>query len=207
MALRPGAIESPKWTPCRSRAPRPLGWRSRARQTCPSSRPRSGRRTRWFLRPRIHGGEAPRPAGPAAGRRAAKALENAGHEIQEIKWDPEPVTEGYAVVRRASMASFPADLSTFGPGIRKLAEEGRSLTAMEYFRAFELGTNAANRAVAVPLQTRYDFLLTPTLGLPPMQIEKVPPFLGEEWARYVQFVLPVTFARSPAISIPAALHQ
>src|SRR2546421_10644 len=139
-------------------------------------------------------------------RRAAKALENAGHEIQEIKWDPEPVTEGYAVVRRASMASFPADLSTLGPGIRKLAEEGRSLTAMDYFHAFELATNAANRAVAVPLQTRYDFLLTPTLGLPPIPIEKVPPFLGEEWARHVQFVLPVTFARSPAISIPAGLH-
>jgi len=147
------------------------------------------------------------PACQDACRRAARALENAGHEIQEIKWDPEPVTEGYAVVRRASMASFPADLSTFGPGIRKLAEEGRSLTAMDYFRAFELATNAANRAVAVPLQTRYDFLLTPTLGLPPMQIEKVPPFLGEEWARYVQFVLPVTFARSPAISIPAGLHE
>jgi len=147
------------------------------------------------------------PACQDACRRAAKALENAGHEIQEIKWDPEPVTEGYAVVRRASMASFPADLSTFGPGIRKLAEEGRSLTAMDYFHASELATNAANRAVAVPLQTRYDFLLTPTLGLPPMQIEKVPPFLGEEWARYVQFVLPVTFARSPAISIPAGLHE
>src|SRR5207253_2943729 len=111
------------------------------------------------------------------------------------------------VVRRASMASFPADLSTFGPGIQKLAAEGRDLTAMDYFRAFEKATDAANRAVAVPLQTRYDFLLTPTLGLPPMPIESVPPFLGEEWARHVQFVLPVTFARSPAISIPAGLHE
>src|SRR5438874_3159807 len=149
----------------------------------------------------------PDPACQDACRRAAKALENAGHEIQEIKWDPEPVTEGYAVVRRASMASFPADLSTFGPGIRKLAEEGRSLTAMDYFRAFESATEAANLAVAVPLQTRYDFLLTPTLGLLPMAIERVPPFLGDEWARYVQFVLPVTFARTPAISIPAGLHD
>jgi Asp-tRNA(Asn)/Glu-tRNA(Gln) amidotransferase A subunit family amidase len=61
--------------------------------------------------------------------------------------------------------------------------------------------------VGVPLQTRYDFLLTPTLGLLPMPIEKVPPFLGEEWARYVRFVLPVTFARTPAVSIPAGLHE
>lgn len=147
------------------------------------------------------------PACQEACRRAAAALEKQGHEVEEIKWDPEPVTQGYAVVRRASMASFPADLSTFGPGIRKLAEEGRSLTAMDYFHAFELATYAANRAVAVPLQTRYDFLLTPTLGLLPMEIENVPPFLGEEWRRYVQFVLPVTFARSPAISIPAGLHE
>jgi Asp-tRNA(Asn)/Glu-tRNA(Gln) amidotransferase A subunit family amidase len=139
--------------------------------------------------------------------RAARALESAGHQTEEMKWDPEPVTEGYAVVRRASMASFPADLSTFGPGIQKLAAEGRSLTAMDYFHAFEKATDAANRAVGVPLQTRYDFLLTPTLGLLPMPIEKVPPFLGEEWARYVQFVLPVTFARTPAISIPAGLHD
>lgn len=149
----------------------------------------------------------PDPACQEACRRAASALESAGHEIEEIPWRPEPVTEGYAVVRRASMASFPADLSTFGPGIQKLAAEGRSLTAMDYFHAFEKATDAANHAVAVPLQTRYDFLLTPTLGLLPMPIEQVPPFLGEAWARYVQFVLPVSFARTPAISIPAGLHD
>jgi Asp-tRNA(Asn)/Glu-tRNA(Gln) amidotransferase A subunit family amidase len=147
------------------------------------------------------------PACQEACRRAASALEKAGHNVEELEWDPEPVTQGYGTVRRASMASFPADLSTFGPGIQKLAAEGRSLTAMDYFRAFELATNAANRAVGVPLQTTYDFLLTPTLGLLPMPIEKVPAFLGEEWARYVQFVLPVSFARTPAISIPAGLHD
>jgi Asp-tRNA(Asn)/Glu-tRNA(Gln) amidotransferase A subunit family amidase len=117
------------------------------------------------------------------------------------------VASGYGVVRRASMASFPADTSTMGPGIRQQAEQGRGLTAMDYFRAFESATDAANRAVGVPLQTRYDFLLTPTLGMLPMPIEKVPPFLGDEWARYVQFVLPVSFARVPAISIPAGMHD
>jgi len=140
-------------------------------------------------------------------KRAASALEDAGHVVEAIKWNPAPVTQGYGTVRRASMASFPADLSTFGPGIQQLAAEGRSLTAMDYFRAFEKATDAANRAVGVPLQTRYDFLLTPTLGLLPMPIDKVPPFLGEEWARYVQFVLPVSFARTPAISIPAGLED
>lgn len=139
--------------------------------------------------------------------RAADALRRAGHHVEEIPWDPGPVTGGYAVVRRASMASFPADLSTFGPGIRKLAAEGRDLTAMDYFRAMETATACANQLVGTPLRLKYDFLLTPTLGLPPMKIEDVPPFLGEAWATYVRFVLPVSFARVPAVSIPAGLHD
>ena len=140
-------------------------------------------------------------------RRAASALEGAGHAVTEISWDPEPVSAGYAVVRRASMASFPAEPEQLGPGIRELARQGRSLTAMDYFHAFDSATLAANRAVAIPLQTDFDFLITPTLGLPPMRIEDVPPFLGDAWARYVQFVLPVSFARVPAISIPAGVHD
>jgi Asp-tRNA(Asn)/Glu-tRNA(Gln) amidotransferase A subunit family amidase len=40
-----------------------------------------------------------------------------------------------------------------------------------------------------------------------MAIENVPPFLGDAWARHVQFVLPVSFARVPAISVPAGLHD
>jgi Asp-tRNA(Asn)/Glu-tRNA(Gln) amidotransferase A subunit family amidase len=147
------------------------------------------------------------PACAEACRRAAEALAKAGHRVEEIPWDPAPVTQGYAVVRRASMASFPADLSTFGPGIRKLAEEGRDLTAMDYFHAMDSATATANRMVGTPLRTKYDFLLTPTLGLPPMKIEDVPPFLGEAWSTYVRFVLPVSFARVPAMSIPAGLHE
>jgi Asp-tRNA(Asn)/Glu-tRNA(Gln) amidotransferase A subunit family amidase len=147
------------------------------------------------------------PAVQAAARGAASALAAAGHEVEQITWDPEPVARGYGVVRRASMASFPADLSTFGPGIRNLAAQGRDLSAMDYFRAFESATAAANAFVNAPLLTRFDFLVTPTLGLLPMPIDKVPAFLGDEWARYVQFVLPVSFARVPAISIPAGRHD
>jgi Asp-tRNA(Asn)/Glu-tRNA(Gln) amidotransferase A subunit family amidase len=147
------------------------------------------------------------PACQAACRRAAAALESLGHRVEAIAWDPEPVAKGYGVVRRASMASFPAAPDQFGPGIRQLAEQGRNLSAMDYFQAFDSATLAANRVVAGPLQSGFDLLLTPTLGLLPMPIEKVPSFLGDEWARYTQFVLPVSFARVPAISIPAGLHE
>ncbi|HEV2030308.1 MAG TPA: amidase [Candidatus Dormibacteraeota bacterium] len=140
-------------------------------------------------------------------RRASDAFESAGHHVERIPWASEAVAAGYAVVRRASMASFPADPRLFAPGIRKLVEQGRALSALDYFQAFESATAAAHEVVVKPLLTHFDFLLTPTLGLVPMPIEEVPPFLSEPYGRYIQFVLPVSFAHAPAVSIPAGLHD
>ena len=139
--------------------------------------------------------------------RAASALESLGHRTEHIPWDSEAVATGYGVVRRASMASFPADPRLFAPGIRKLVEQGRELSALDYFQAFESATAAAYAVVVEPLLDRFDFLLTPTLGLVPMRIEDVPPFLSEPYGRYIQFVLPVSFAHTPAISVPAGRHD
>ncbi len=140
-------------------------------------------------------------------RRAAGALEVLGHRVEHIAWESEAVATGYGVVRRASMASFPADPQLFAPGIRKLVEQGRALSALDYFQAFESATAAAYAVVVKPLLDNFDFLLTPTLGLVPMRIEDVPPFLSEPYGRYIQFVLPVSFAHTPAISVPAGLHE
>jgi len=140
-------------------------------------------------------------------RRAAGALESAGHRVERIAWESEAVGVGYGIVRRASMASFPADPQLFAPGIRKLVEQGRALSALDYFEAFEKATGAAYQTVVRPLLAGFDFLLTPTLGLVPMPIEAVPPFLSEPYGRYIQFVLPVSFAHTPAMSVPAGLHS
>lgn len=140
-------------------------------------------------------------------RRAGDALESAGHHVERIAWESESVAEGYGVVRRASMASFPADPQLFAPGIRKLVEQGRALSALDYFSAFEKASAAAYQVVVQPLLADFDFLLTPTLGLVPMAIEAVPAFLSEPYGRYIQFVLPVSFARTPAVSVPAGLHE
>src|SRR5450756_785332 len=84
-------------------------------------------------------------------RRAADALESAGHRVERIAWASEAVAAGYGVVRRASMASFPADPQLFAPGIRKLVEQGRALSALDYFEAFESATAAAYAVVVRPL--------------------------------------------------------
>ena len=140
-------------------------------------------------------------------RRAGDALESAGHRVERIGWESEPVAAGYGIVRRASMASFPADPQLFAPGIRKLVEQGRALSALDYFQAFEKATASAYGVVVKPLLSDFDFLLTPTLGLVPMPIEEVPLFLSGPYGRYIQFVLPVSFAHTPAVSVPAGLHD
>jgi Asp-tRNA(Asn)/Glu-tRNA(Gln) amidotransferase A subunit family amidase len=145
------------------------------------------------------------PACRDACRRAAGALDNAGHKVTHIGWESEEVAIGYGRVRRASMASFPSDLDKFGPAIRGLVEEGRKLSAMDFFSAYEQAAQLAYRVVNRPLLFDFDFLLTPTLGLPPMRIEDVPPFLSEPYRGHIQFVLPVSFAKVPAVSVPAGL--
>ncbi len=147
------------------------------------------------------------PACSDAARRAADALEGAGHKVTRIEWESEAVAIGYGRVRRASMASFPADVEQFGPGIRGLVEEGRKLSAMDFFSAYDSASELAYRVVNKRLLFDFDFLVTPTLGLPPMKIEDVPPFLSVPYRSYIQFVLPVSFAKVPAVSVPAGLHD
>jgi Asp-tRNA(Asn)/Glu-tRNA(Gln) amidotransferase A subunit family amidase len=147
------------------------------------------------------------PACRDAARRAADVFEKAGHKVTRIDWESEAVAIGYGRVRRASMASFPADLEQFGPGVRGLVEEGRKLSAMDFFSAYESASELAYRVVNKRLLFDFDFLLTPTLGLPPMKIEDVPPFLSVPYRSYIQFVLPVSFAKVPAVSVPAGLHE
>jgi amidase len=146
------------------------------------------------------------PACTDAARRAANTLEAGGHRCEAVGWDPAPVAEGYRIVRRVSIASFPARPEQLGAGVRKLADEGHRISGVDYFLAHQKATAAARRQVNALFEAGFDALLTPTLGLLPMPIEKVPTFLGDDWDRMTQFVLPVSFSRLPAVSIPAGLH-
>ena len=77
--------------------------------------------------------------------------------------------------------------------------------------------------LATPLETRQSVKVTvpatsrtappyePLVGALPLSaqlvIDAVPPFLSEPYGKYIQFVLPVSFAHTPAISVPAGLHD
>jgi Asp-tRNA(Asn)/Glu-tRNA(Gln) amidotransferase A subunit family amidase len=143
------------------------------------------------------------PACEAARERAERALKVAGHTLDEVAWDPMPVAHAYQVVRPASVAIMPDEPEDYGRTAGRLIATGRRLAVQEYLEARRAGMDAA-RLVHRALED-HDAVLTPTLGLPPMPIAEVPPFLGEAWCTYTQFVLPVSFAGLPAVSVPAGL--
>ncbi len=138
-----------------------------------------------------------------ARERAERALRAAGHTLQAVAWDPVPVARAYQVVRPASVATMPGDPKDYGEAAGRLIAEGRQVSAREYLEALGSGLEAA-RPLHRTLED-HDAILTPTLGRLPMPIAEVPPFLGQAWSSYTQFVLPVSFAGLPAVSVPAGL--
>jgi len=141
----------------------------------------------------------------AAAARAAEVLAAAGHELRPGGWDPMPVARAYQVVRPASVSTMPGEPEEYGGAAGQLIAQGRSLGVREYLEAFTAGLAAAG--LLHRLLDDCDAILTPTLGRLPMPVEEVPPFLGEPWCSYTQFVLPVSFAGLPAVSVPSGLHE
>jgi Asp-tRNA(Asn)/Glu-tRNA(Gln) amidotransferase A subunit family amidase len=86
--------------------------------------------------------------------------------------------------------------------VKTLLAEGRKISATEYWDSLQAGLEAARR-IRTRLEAGYDAILTPTIGLLPMEHEQVPTFLGDAWNQHVQFVLPISYSWLPSISIPA----
>lgn len=136
-------------------------------------------------------------------QRAADALAALGYELEDVRWDPDPVARGYRVVRRFSLAGNPGDPREYGACVRQLVVEGRQIGATHFYEAHYQATQASQASLRLLLRGELRAILTPTLGMLPMPIPEVPNFLYKDWDRYTQFVLPVSFAGLPAISIPA----
>jgi amidase len=145
------------------------------------------------------------PASRAACEVAAEALRDAGHRLSLTPWDPLPVARSYQVVRPASVSTMPGEPEEYGAAAGRLISRGREISARDFLSALSAG-RAAVRPL-LDLLEDHDAILTPTLGRPAMPIPEVPAFLSEEWLGYTQFVLPVSYAGLPAVSVPAGLHQ
>jgi amidase len=141
----------------------------------------------------------------AACSRAAESLAAAGHELEPVTWDPTAVAEAYQVVRPVSVAVMPGEPEDYGEAAGRLIATGRATPVRQLLAAMQSGLRAA--APLHELVRRCDAILTPTLGRLPMPISEVPAFLSAPWSSYTQFVLPVSFAGLPAVSVPAGQHE
>lgn len=140
----------------------------------------------------------------AACRRAAEALAAAGHHVATLERVVPAVADEYIVIRPVTVGAVEGTPEEYGSAVRNLIQEGRKAMALDFYYALERGVAKA-QALNALVEEEYDFIITPTLGSPPMPIPQVPGFLSEEWKRYTGFVLPVSFSGLPAISIPAGL--
>jgi len=145
------------------------------------------------------------PACTAACDRAMAALEGAGHRVEPALWDPMPVARAYQVVRPVSLSNMPGDPGEYGEAAGHLIARGRGFAVQQFLDAFTSGLSSAR--LLHRIEEQYDAILTPTLGRLPMPIGDVPSFLEDAWCEYTQFVLPVSFAGLPAVSVPAGLHD
>lgn len=141
--------------------------------------------------------------------RAARALEGAGHRVDEASWRPRGYPELFHVLWRASAARLPLDdedLRLVEPLTAWLVEQGRGLSASELLGA-QIAARAFERAT-VEAFAPYDAVLTPALALPPQQVgwyDGLDPertFARQvEYAPYSSFV---NVAGLPAVTLPVA---
>jgi Asp-tRNA(Asn)/Glu-tRNA(Gln) amidotransferase A subunit family amidase len=142
-----------------------------------------------------------------AAERAAHALEDLGHRVEEVDWAPLACLEAYRPVRRVSFGAIEGEPEEYSEFVALSMRQGREISGPEYFRAVQLGSAGARKLLQERLETNFDAFLTPVLGFLPMPIEQVPSFFGEQWNSQNQFLLPVSFSGLPALSIPAGLHD
>jgi Asp-tRNA(Asn)/Glu-tRNA(Gln) amidotransferase A subunit family amidase len=153
--------------------------------------------------------QSPLPVSAAARSavdRAASALEAAGHHVVSGReWLPEPVARAYQRVRPVTMSTTPGEPAEYGPDVAPLIQEGRRTSATDFLAALEQGVAAAG--FVHERMHGHDLILTPTMPSVARPIDEVPAFLSEGWVELTQFVLPVSFAGLPAISVPAGLDD
>ncbi|MBM3568171.1 MAG: amidase [Alphaproteobacteria bacterium] len=147
---------------------------------------------------------------------AAKLCRDLGHDVEEAAPAVEraALAEGYRVISSTQIASViearaggrPIGPADFEPATWQLYLEGKRRGGIEFLRAVQ-GFHRLGRQVA-PFFERYDLLLTPTLGAPPVPIGQISTdtdsldrFWAAVWA-FAPFTALFNASGLPAMSVP-----
>jgi amidase len=173
-------------------------------------------------------GVAVDPEVAAAVKATAKALESAGHSVDEITVDVGGISTmqtinelfffGFAdrLDGYAKRTGRKPSAETLEPCMLAIYEWSRSLTANDFMTAW--GTaNAVRRKLAAQVFTKHDIWLSPTTArvsepwgkynLARTGLDPAGNFIEEMFAPPCQFTIPHNLMGTPAMSLPLALHS
>lgn len=177
-------------------------------------------RIAWWSHP--WSGHDPDPEVVEATAATAALLESLGHEVvadtPTFTWetylramtDVWASTNAHTVDGLAAHLGRTVDDATVEPSTLAMVEYGRRVSALDLLRAIDVETSLTY--LMTEFFTRYDVLLTPTLGaiLPPVghydpHAWMEPQDLFATWARWESFLPVFNTTGQPAVSLP--LHQ
>ncbi len=106
------------------------------------------------------------------------------------------------------LADYPEEkLALLDPNLRAIVEESRSITRKD----FQLATaeRAAYGAGFKAFMRDYDFIVTPTIAVPPFNTPLVTPFdpNGTMWMEWTPFTYPFNLTQQPAASVPCGFTE
>lgn len=92
-------------------------------------------------------------------------------------------------------------MAQLDPGLRRMAEEGRTLSLKDY-----LSANAARGEYGSKMRQfmqRYDIILTPSVATPPFDVAQLTPLDedGNAWMAWTPFSFPFNLTQQPAASV------
>jgi aspartyl-tRNA(Asn)/glutamyl-tRNA(Gln) amidotransferase subunit A len=88
------------------------------------------------------------------------------------------------------------------PGLRRIAEQGRAMSATDYLRG--VACRAALGKTMGEFHQRFDLLVTPTMPITAFEAGRnVPPgWPGDAWSEWTPFTYPFNMTQQPAASVP-----
>jgi aspartyl-tRNA(Asn)/glutamyl-tRNA(Gln) amidotransferase subunit A len=101
------------------------------------------------------------------------------------------------------LADYPEEkLALLDPNLRAIVEESRTMTRKDFQQA--TADRAAYGAAMKAFMADYDFLVTPTIAVPPFDTPHVTPFdpEGKLWMEWTPFTYPFNLTQQPAASVP-----
>jgi aspartyl-tRNA(Asn)/glutamyl-tRNA(Gln) amidotransferase subunit A len=143
----------------------------------------------------------------ASVRAAVEVLADLGAEVtEENPGFADPVRDfhvlWFAGAAKAVEHLPPDRRALLDPGLREIAEEGRSLSALDYLDA--TARRVALGSAMGRFHERFDLLVTPTLPIPafPAGTEVPPGWPAPRWTSWTPFTYPFNLTQQPAVTVP-----